>query len=79
METWEDNCDLDGFIYASWSAVGTGIYASGGNGCTDTGVTTIPCEKIVKLDFFTWLNIIVVVLILILIYYSYIKVKKKKK
>lgn len=79
METWQDNCEIDGFIYASWSAVGTGMYASGGNGCEDTGVITIPCEKIVKLDFFTWLNIIVVVLILVLIYYSYAKVKKKKK
>ena len=82
METWQDNCDLDGFIYASWSAEGTGDYAIGGSKeseCQDTEVTTIPCEKIVKLDFFTWLNIIVVVLILILIYYSYIKIKKKKK
>lgn len=79
METWQDNCEVDGFIYASWSVLGTGIYAAGGNGCEDTGVITIPCEKIVKLDFFTWLNILVVVLILVLIYYSYIKTKKKKK
>ena len=79
MDTWQDNCDLDGFIYASWTVNGTGIYAAGGNGCVDTTVTPIPCEKIVKLDFFTWLNVIVVILILVLIYYSYIKVKKEKK
>ncbi len=81
MDTWQDNCDVDGFIYASWTAIGTGNYAEGGadeNECQNTDIITIPCEKIVKLDFFTWFNIIVVVLILILIYYSYIQVKKKK-
>lgn len=82
METWQDNCELDGFIYASWTVIGTGDYALGGtreSECQDTGVITIPCEKIVKLDFFTWLNVIVVILILVLIYYSYIKVKNEKK
>ncbi len=81
METWQDNCELDGFIYASWSAIGTGIYETWGareSECQDTEVITIPCEKIVKLDFFTWLNVIVVVLILALIYYSYVKMKKGK-
>jgi hypothetical protein len=80
--TWQDNCDVDGFIYASWTATGTGNYAPGGSNeaeCQDTGVITIPCENVVKLDFFTWLNVIVVVLILILIYYSYLKVEKKGK
>ncbi len=80
LESWEDKCDVDGLIYASWTASGEGVYGVGGakqSECVDTGVMAIPCEQIVKLDFFTIFNVIVVVLILILIYYSYLNLKKK--
>ena len=74
MTNWVDNCDEDGYIYATWSAVG--------DGCEEEGVRPIPCESIVKLSFFNIYNIIAVIAVLIIIYYFYLKKKnnlKKKK
>ena len=39
----------------------------------------IPCTDVVRLGFFTWINVIVVIVILVVIYYLYNSKKSKKK
>ena len=72
LSTWTDLCESEGIIQAGWLATGTGIYAPAENNpdCQDKD-KIIPCESIVKLDFFTTSSIITVILLIILIYYFY--------
>jgi len=77
LSTWDDKCDSEGIITAGWIATPTGSYI-GSPDCQDKN-KVIPCESIVKLDFFTTTSIITVILLIILIYYFYWFKPKNKK
>lgn len=72
-----DNCNTTGFLDVSWDAHWS-VSLGQTDDCGD-GNTSIPCENITKLIFFTWISIIAVVVILIVVYYWYVTSKKKGK
>ena len=47
--------------------------------CKPTNTYQMPCTEIMRLAFFSWINVIAVIVILIIIYYLYANSKKKKK
>lgn len=72
ISNWDDRCEIDGFIYASWAY-------TGGELCSIAETIQIPCSKITRLDFFNWINLIAAVLIIGVIYYLYSRKKEIKK
>jgi len=67
-----DNCDTIGFLIRTWTAESQGTT---GDYCKD-GNDRIPCLDVVKLPFFTLINIIIAVGIIIGVYWFIIKKKK---
>ncbi len=69
-------CNLPGGqINATWKLVAGDPLVE----CDEAGSFWIPCTEIMRLGFFTWINIIAVVVILIAIYYLYFLKKGKRK
>ena len=81
--TYSGSClDGDEFVIRSWTAFFETNAASANNPdyCVD-GSDAIPCEKVVRLDFFNFFNLIITILTLIVIYFllnknKLVKIKK---
>ena len=73
ISKWDDRCEIDGFIYASWNY-------TGGVSCTPAeSEIAIPCSEITRLGFFNWINLTAAVLLIAVIYYLIHKKSKKKR
>jgi hypothetical protein len=68
---WDDSkCDSQGTITATWNPT-----LDSHSSCT-TKTRTFSCEQIVKLPFFTPLNIIIAIVLITIIYLIFLKTKK---
>jgi hypothetical protein len=72
------NCSLgDDNVRLEWAADWTGVVALRPTYCHAT-TQIVSCENVVRLGFFSLLNMVIVVLVLIVVYYFYSKKKVKK-
>jgi hypothetical protein len=79
--TVEGDCSAgDDFLTRSWTAVFNGPESSGGIKAIEyckPGSEVIPCDRVVRLPFFSLQNIIIAIILLVIIYYFILKKKKK--